>query len=280
MYKKLIYQVAALFLLSHAHAADFNLALVQFMIPGNVQNGASLLVEMSFEHAQKRVFQIDTGAPGNYLYVASTDSKNQFSATETFDDKRIHDDAGAFLKAIRFQYYNVPDSAPRSLSGVIGAEFFLDQCSHFDIDLGKLRVGPKGQPCRVPKSVAFKSLYVDDDRVGIFLQHDMYQKKLKLLLDTGAANQELVIFDVNYFETLRTNKISRNRYWAWGKLIECEFKKLDEPHRDLFLSAEICRDNDGLVRLKGYDGLLGIAALLRTKKEFWLDLVANKLYYY
>jgi hypothetical protein len=134
---------------------------------------------------------------------------------------------------------------------VIGAEFFLDQCSHFDIDLGKLRVGPKGQPCRVPKSVAFKSLYVDDDRVGIFLQHDMYQKKLKLLLDTGAANQELVIFDVNYFETLRTNKIS-----------------------------EICRDNDGLVRLKGYDGLLGIAALLRTKKEFWLDLVANKLYYY
>jgi hypothetical protein len=270
----------ALFLCSHAHAADFNLALVQFMIPGNVQNGASLLVEMSFEDAQKKVFQIDTGAPSNYLYVASADSKKQFSATETFDDKRIHDDSGAFLKAIRFQYYNVPNSAPRSLAGVIGAEFFLDQCSHFDIERGKLRVGPKGQPCGVLKSISVKDLYIDADRVGIFLQHEIYQEKLKLLLDTGAANQELVLFDVDYFEKLLSNKISRNKYWAWGKLIECEFKKLDERHRNLFLSAEICRDNNGLVRLKDYDGLFGIAALLRTKKEFWLDLVANKLYYY
>lgn len=270
MIKNISGVIVLMLIIKSSIAADYIFPLISNFnkVDGVIVSG-SLFTQIQYSKNQKKdFFQLDSGANANLIYIISDSDHPANSLGEESDDTELSilDVVDQPITPLIFKKYYVPENSDLRIAGTLGWDFFKYACSSWNFKSNLLLMGDE-KSCNAKGAQLEMPVHMDEKLKRLYVNIIIKHQNLRLILDSGSAIQEIVLFDEKMFNAAAQKKRTKTNYRAWGKGINCEqAKPTKRSNLRNFNKIEYCNiEGATVIKEEGYDGALGFGRFLTGK---------------
>ena len=228
---------------------------------------------------------VDTGLTRNLLFVGGDKWGDPAGDLPQTTDAMSFTATGDQIRTVNFHHYEVPQAQKVLIGGIVGTPFLDGRCADFNLPDHILTLSEKSDDCvhEYQPSRHVVPLFRSKLRNRVMVALTFEGVRLNLIVDTGAAARDLVLFDREVFDNMRSESIQELRMHTWGREQVCDVSRnrLQQSTTKVPFGAyvEYCRFANGETYrssdYEGADGVLGLRQL--NSRRFTLDLINNAL---